>query len=87
MIKNNLKMILADREISINKLSELTGLRYATLHAFVKQRVSSINCEVFEKHAMNGFLILILPRWRGLFYHKILKNLLIVFMIGICIHL
>ena len=39
MIKNNLKMILADREISINKLSEMTGLRYATLHAFVKQRV------------------------------------------------
>lgn len=49
MIKNNLKMILADREISINKLSELTGLRYATLHAFVKQRVSSINCEVLNK--------------------------------------
>ena len=49
MIKNNLKMILADREISINKLSELTGLRYATLHAFVKQRVSSINCDVLDK--------------------------------------
>ena len=49
MIKNNLKMILADREISINKLSEMTGLRYATLHAFVKQRVSSINCEVLDK--------------------------------------
>lgn len=49
MIKNNLKMILADREISINKLSEMTGLRYATLHAFVKQRVSSINCEVLNK--------------------------------------
>ena len=49
MIKNNLKMILADREISINKLSEMTGLRYATLHAFVKQRVSSNNCEVLDK--------------------------------------
>ena len=49
MIKNNLKMILADREISINKLSEITGLRYATLHSFVKQRVSSINCEVLDK--------------------------------------
>ena len=42
-------MILADREISINKLSEITGLRYATLHSFVKQRVSSINCEVLDK--------------------------------------
>jgi len=49
MIKNNLKMILADREISINKLAEITGIRYATLHAFVKQRVSSINCEVLDK--------------------------------------
>lgn len=49
MIKNNLKMILADREISINKLADITGLRYATLHSFVKQRVSSINCEVLDK--------------------------------------
>ncbi len=49
MIKNNLKMILADREISINKLADMTGLRYATLHAFVKQRVSSINVEVLDK--------------------------------------
>lgn len=49
MIKNNIKMILADREISINKLSDMTGLRYATLHAFVKQRVSSINVEVLDK--------------------------------------
>lgn len=49
MIKNNLKMILADREISINKLADMTGLRYATLHAFVKQRVSSLNCDVLDK--------------------------------------
>ncbi len=49
MIKNNLKLILADRDISINKLAEMTGLRYATLHAFVKQRVASINCEVLDK--------------------------------------
>ena len=49
MIKNNLKMILADKEISISRLAEMTGLRYATLHAFVKQRVSSINCEVLDK--------------------------------------
>ncbi len=49
MIKNNLKIILADREISINKLSEMTGLRYATLHAFVKQKVSVINCDVLDK--------------------------------------
>lgn len=49
MIKNNIKMILADREISINQLAEMTGIRYATLHAFVKQRVSSINCDVLDK--------------------------------------
>lgn len=49
MIKNNLKLILADRDISIHKLSEITGLRYATLHAFVKQRVSCLNCEVLDK--------------------------------------
>ena len=49
MIKNNLKMILADREITINKLATMTGVRYATLHAFVKQRVSIINCAVLDK--------------------------------------
>ncbi len=49
MIKNNIKIILADREISINRLAEMTGLRYATLHAFVKQKVSSINVEVLDK--------------------------------------
>lgn len=49
MIKNNLKMILADREISINKLAAMTGLRYATLHAFVKQRVTCINVEALDK--------------------------------------
>lgn len=49
MIKNNLKMILADREISINKLADMTNIRYATLHAFVKQRVTSINSDVLNK--------------------------------------
>lgn len=49
MIKNNLKMILADREISINKLAEMTDIRYATLHAFVKQRVKTINSDVLSK--------------------------------------
>lgn len=49
MIKNNLKMILADREISINKLADMTKIRYATLHAFVKQRVSAINTDVLNK--------------------------------------
>lgn len=49
MIKNNLKMILADREISINKLADMTKIRYATLHAFVKQRVTSINSDVLNK--------------------------------------
>ena len=49
MIKNNIKIILAVREISINRLAEMTGLRYATLHAFVKQKVSSINVEVLDK--------------------------------------
>lgn len=49
MIKNNIKLILADREISINKLSEMTGIRYATLYTFVKQRVSTINYDVLDK--------------------------------------
>ena len=66
MIKNNLKMILADREISINKLAEMTGLRYATLHAFVKQRVASINCEVLDKvcealNLMPAYFIIYVP--------------------------
>lgn len=66
MIKNNLKMILADKEISINRLAEMTGLRYATLHAFVKQRVSSINVEVLDKvcealHLMPADFIVYIP--------------------------
>ncbi len=66
MIKNNLKLILADREISINKLSEMTGIRYATLHAFVKQRVSTINCDVLDKvcevlHLMPADFITYIP--------------------------
>lgn len=43
MIKNNLKIILADRDISINKLSEMTGIRYGTLFAFVKRREIKID--------------------------------------------
>lgn len=49
MIKNKLKVILAERDLSINKLSEMTEIRYATLHAFVKQRVTSINSDVLNK--------------------------------------
>lgn len=49
MIKNKLKIILAERDISINKLAEITNIRYATLHAFVKQRVTSINSDVLNK--------------------------------------
>lgn len=48
MIKNKLKVILAERDLSINKLSEMTEIRYATLHAFVKQRVTSINSNVLN---------------------------------------
>lgn len=49
MIKNKLKVILAERDLSINKLSEMTNIRYATLHSFVKQRVVGINSDVLNK--------------------------------------
>lgn len=49
MIKNTLKIVLAERDISIRKLSEMTGVRYATLYAFAKNKVSSVNYKVLDK--------------------------------------
>ena len=49
MIKNNMKIILAEKDITINKLAQMTGVRYATLHAFVKKTTDSANYDVMNK--------------------------------------
>lgn len=49
MIKNNLKIILAERNLSMKKLAEMTGIRYATLYAFTKTTTNSVNYTVINK--------------------------------------
>ena len=43
MIKNNLKLILAEKDLSIKKLAEMTGIRYATLYTFIKKNNNSVH--------------------------------------------
>ena len=49
MIKNNLKLILAEKDLSIKKLAERTGIRYATLYTFIKKNNKSVNYTVLNK--------------------------------------
>lgn len=49
MIKNKLMIILAEKDISIKKLSELTGIRYATLHPFAKNKTQSADYNMLNK--------------------------------------
>ncbi len=48
MIKNKLTVILADREISIKQLAEKTGIRYATLWAFAKNKTQSADYQMLD---------------------------------------
>lgn len=48
MIKNKLTVILADREISIKQLADKTGIRYATLWAFAKNKTQSADYEMLN---------------------------------------
>ncbi|MFH0702770.1 MAG: helix-turn-helix transcriptional regulator [bacterium] len=49
MIKNKLRIILAERDISIKKLAEITDIRYATLYAFVKGKTNSADFTMLNK--------------------------------------
>lgn len=49
MIKNNLKIILAERNLSMKKLADMTGIRYATLYVFTKNTNNSANYTVMNK--------------------------------------
>ena len=49
MIKNNLKLILAEKDLSIKKLAEMTGIRYSTLYTFIKKNNNSVNYTVLNK--------------------------------------
>lgn len=49
MIKNKLRIILAERYISIKKLAEMADIRYATLHTFVKGKTNSADFTMLNK--------------------------------------
>lgn len=49
MIKNKLLVILADKEINIKQLAEMTGIRYATLWSFAKNKTQAADYEMLNK--------------------------------------
>ncbi len=49
MIKNKLLVILAEKEMNIKQLAELADIRYATLHAFAKNKTQSADYTVLNK--------------------------------------
>lgn len=48
MIKNKLLVILADKEISLKKLADDIGIRYATLWAFAKNKTQSADYKILN---------------------------------------
>lgn len=49
MIKNELKKMLAEKQLSINKLAYLTGIRYATIFDFIKNKTQKADYEMMNK--------------------------------------
>ncbi|MFW6311565.1 MAG: helix-turn-helix domain-containing protein [Nanoarchaeota archaeon] len=49
MIKNKLPIILAEKELNIKQLADLAGIRYATLHAFAKNKTKSADYSVLNR--------------------------------------
>lgn len=55
MIKNRLKVLLAERDMNISELAEATGLHYTTVYRFASDKAASIHkptlgkiCEVLK---------------------------------------
>lgn len=53
MIKNKLLVILADKEINIKQLAEMTGIRYATLWSFAKNKTQAADYEMLTRWRTN----------------------------------
>lgn len=49
MIKNKLMVILAEKELTLNDLARLTGIRYATLWSFAKNKTQKADYEMLNK--------------------------------------
>ena len=49
MIKNRLKVLLAERDMNLSDLAELAGLHYTTVRRFAGDVVTSIHKETLEK--------------------------------------
>ncbi len=49
MIKNKLMVILAEKELNIKQLSAMADIRYATLHAFAKNKTQSADYNVLNR--------------------------------------
>lgn len=49
MIKNNLKHILVDRNMSLAKLAREAGIHYTTLYNFAQDETTSIHKETLDR--------------------------------------
>lgn len=49
MIKNKLMVILAEKELTINDLSRMTNIRYATLWSFAKNKTQKADYEMMNR--------------------------------------
>lgn len=49
MIKNRLKVLLAERNMNLSELAELAGLHYTTLRRFAGDEVESIHKGTLDK--------------------------------------
>ncbi len=48
-IKNKLMVILADKELTLNELARLTGIRYATLWSFAKNKTQKADYGILNQ--------------------------------------
>lgn len=48
-IKNKLMVLLAEKELSLSDLAKQTGLRYATLWAFAKNKTQKADYEILNR--------------------------------------
>jgi len=49
MIKNRLKVVLAERDINLSQLAELADIHYTTMRRFASDEITSIHKETLDK--------------------------------------
>jgi len=49
VIKNKLMVVLAEKELTLTELSQLTGIRYATLWSFGKNKTQKADYEIMDR--------------------------------------